>query len=111
MAHCHIMGVSMGRKPSAAQDKFIVRLPDGMREQLKAAAEGNGRSMTSEVVERLRASFEKEEAQHVPDFTAAVLVETVEQEFQTLQKKISALEEAQSMLAQELRQHMAKKPG
>jgi len=43
MAHCHIMGVSMGRKPSAAQDKFIVRLPDGMREQLKAAAEGNGR--------------------------------------------------------------------
>jgi plasmid stability protein len=101
----------MGRKPSAAQDKFIVRLPDGMRDQLKAAAEGNGRSMTSEVVERLRASFEKEEAQDVPDFTAAVLVETVEQEFETLRDKISALEEAQSMLVQELRRHFAKKPG
>lgn len=101
----------MGRKPSEAQDKFIVRLPDGMREQLKAAAEGNGRSMTSEVVERLRASFEKNQAQQVPDFTAAVLVEAVEEEFQTLRDKISAFEEAQSMLAHELRQHMAKKPG
>lgn len=101
----------MGRKPSATQDKFIVRLPDGMREQLKAAAEGNGRSMTSEVVERLRASFEEEQARQVPDFTASILVETMEQEFQTLRDKVSALEEAQSMLAQELRQHMAKKPG
>lgn len=36
-------------------EKFIVRLPDGMREMLKASAEANGRSMNSEVIAALDA--------------------------------------------------------
>jgi predicted DNA-binding protein len=32
------------------RDRIIVRLPDGMRDELAALAEANGRSMTSEVV-------------------------------------------------------------
>lgn len=35
------------------QDKYIVRLPDGMRDQLKAAAKANGRSLNAEIVHRL----------------------------------------------------------
>src|SRR4029077_730775 len=35
------------------RDRIIVRLPDGMRDDLAALAEANGRSMTSEVVAAL----------------------------------------------------------
>lgn len=43
--------------PSDQQDRFIVRMPDGMREALSAAAKGNNRSMNAEVVARLQASL------------------------------------------------------
>ncbi|WP_334061368.1 Arc family DNA-binding protein [Limimaricola cinnabarinus] len=43
--------------PSTVQDKFVLRLPDGMRERIKAEADKNGRSMNSEVVARLETSF------------------------------------------------------
>ena len=42
-------------KTSNASDKFIVRLPDGMRDELKAAAVANGRTMNAEIVARLEA--------------------------------------------------------
>lgn len=47
----------MNDAPSQSQDKFIVRLPDGMRERIKAKADENGRSMNAEIVARLVASF------------------------------------------------------
>jgi hypothetical protein len=34
-------------------DKFIVRLPDGLRDEIKEAAHTNCRSMNSEIVDRL----------------------------------------------------------
>ncbi len=43
--------------PSRAMDKVIVRLPDGMRDRIKAAAEANNRSMNAEIVARLEGSF------------------------------------------------------
>lgn len=45
--------------PSDAADKFIVRLPPGMREQLSEAAKTNGRSMNSEVVWILQEHFDR----------------------------------------------------
>ncbi|MBY3067068.1 Arc family DNA-binding protein [Rhizobium laguerreae] len=47
-------------RASQTQDKFIVRLPDGMREQISEAAAANNRSMTAEIVSRLARSFEQE---------------------------------------------------
>ncbi|CAH1652116.1 Arc-like DNA binding domain-containing protein [Hyphomicrobiales bacterium] len=44
--------------PSRDLDKVIVRLPDGMREQLKEAAKFAKRSMNAEIVARLADSFE-----------------------------------------------------
>lgn len=38
-------------------DKVIVRLPDGMRDRVKAAADTNNRSMNAEIVARLEGSF------------------------------------------------------
>lgn len=43
----------MSKAPSRSQDQFIVRLPDGMRDRIKAAAEASGRSMNAEIVAAL----------------------------------------------------------
>ncbi|RBO89670.1 Arc family DNA-binding protein [Pseudochrobactrum asaccharolyticum] len=43
--------------PSRSLDKVIVRLPDGMRDRIREAAENNNRSMNAEIVSRLEASF------------------------------------------------------
>lgn len=43
--------------PSDLADKFMLRLPDGMRDQIAAEAEKNGRSMNSEIVQRLSESL------------------------------------------------------
>lgn len=50
------------RYPSQEQDRFIVRMPDGMRDRIAKAAEENGRSMNSEIVYRLEQSFLSSEA-------------------------------------------------
>ena len=47
------------RKPQD-QDKFIVRLPEGMREKIRISAEANRRSMNAEIIARLDESFEAE---------------------------------------------------
>ncbi|MBK0326294.1 Arc family DNA-binding protein [Rhodobacteraceae bacterium F11138] len=39
------------------QDQFIVRLPDGMRDRIKLAAEGNNRSMNAEIVATLERAY------------------------------------------------------
>lgn len=39
------------------QDKFMLRLPDGMRERIKAAAEANNRSMNAEIVATLEEKY------------------------------------------------------
>lgn len=57
--------------PSRTADKIMIRLPDGMRERLTAAAEEAGRSVNAEVVARLEASF-------VRDEEAAAARETIE---------------------------------
>jgi hypothetical protein len=44
--------------PSETKDRFMVRLPDGMREKIKAAADAANRTMNGEIVGRLEASFE-----------------------------------------------------
>jgi len=98
----------MGRRPSEAQDKFIIRLPDGMREQLKAAAEANDRTMTSEVVARLRASFEKGALQQEPEHASSLFADTVEREFETLRAQVRALVDVQYNLVEELRKREPK---
>lgn len=40
----------MNTPPSKQLNQFVVRLPDGMRDAIKAAAEHNNRSMNAEIV-------------------------------------------------------------
>lgn len=46
----------MTKEPLQPQDKYVLRLPDGMRERIKAAAEKNNRSMNAEIISRLEDS-------------------------------------------------------
>lgn len=39
--------------PSDLADKFMLRMPDGMRDRIRAAAENNNRSMNAEIVASL----------------------------------------------------------
>ena len=45
------------KKPGRGSDQFPLRLPDGMRDAIKAAADISGRSMNVEIVSRLEASL------------------------------------------------------
>lgn len=44
-------------KAARGSDQFMLRLPDGMREHIKAAADLSGRSMNAEIIARLDESF------------------------------------------------------
>ena len=44
--------------PSRTADKFVVRLPDGMRDRVADAARASHRSMNSEIISRLEMSLE-----------------------------------------------------
>lgn len=46
--------------PSDRADKFVVRFPDGMRDQIAEAAKANGRSMNAEIIHRLQVSLASE---------------------------------------------------
>lgn len=46
---------------SRTADKFVVRLPDGMRERIADHAHNNHRSMNSEIISRLEASMAADE--------------------------------------------------
>lgn len=62
----HIHWVYMAEDDKRAwKDQYMLRLPDGMREELKELAAKNGRSLNAEIVLRLRESidFDKEEGE------------------------------------------------
>lgn len=48
--------------PSKQLDQFVVRLPDGMRDRIKAAAEANNRSMNAEIIATLEEKYPAPEA-------------------------------------------------
>lgn len=50
----------MSDHPSQLLDRFIVRLPDGLRDQIKSVAEANSRSMNAEIVAVLTAHYRPE---------------------------------------------------
>jgi ATP phosphoribosyltransferase len=47
----------MPKKPVQPQDKYVLRLPDGLRDQIKEAAETYNRSMNAEIIARLEQAY------------------------------------------------------
>ena len=50
---------------SREADKFVVRLPDGMRSQVEAAADQHDRSMNSVIVQALRQYLDGQQRQQL----------------------------------------------
>jgi hypothetical protein len=46
------------KRTGRGSDQFMLRMPDGMRDRIAAAARDNGRSMNAEIVSRLEESLE-----------------------------------------------------
>ena len=73
------------RYPSQGLDRFIVRLPDGLRDRIKAAADKNNRSMNSEIVATLEDKFPAvdhlEFAKTLIAFHEATTTAQIEQQF------------------------------
>lgn len=60
MAWCHY-GFDMPKEPLAKdQDKFVLRLPEGMRDRIKKSADANKRSMNAEIIQALEQMFPPE---------------------------------------------------
>lgn len=72
------------KKSNDELDKFLLRMPDGLRQKIKLSAEQNGRSMNSEIVHMLDFSFDAED------------------KLRTLQLEISELEHRNRILEQDL---------
>lgn len=82
------------RKPQSA-DKYIIRFPDGMRDQIAEAAKKNGRSMNAEIILRLEHSFTpwKErpwEERMVIDIDRAMLKLLTKDEYRILLDRVKA---------------------
>lgn len=50
---------------SRSADKFVVRLPDGMRDQVASAADADDRSMNSLIVKAIREYLDMQQRQQV----------------------------------------------
>ncbi|MGQ3239235.1 Arc family DNA-binding protein [Shinella sp.] len=46
------------RYPSQLAERFQIRLPDGMRDEIRIAADLSGRSMNAEIIQRLKSTLE-----------------------------------------------------
>lgn len=71
---------------SRTADKFVVRLPDGMRDRIAQLAKENHRSMNSEMVIRLKESMEASTTEHANQ-TLVSLQESVDRLTKAVSRK------------------------
>ncbi|MDE3796622.1 Arc family DNA-binding protein [Sinorhizobium meliloti] len=87
----------MSKKPTIQpQDKYVLRLPDGLRDRIKAYAERNGRSMNAEIIRVL-------EREYPPAWTIAGRVGQMIEVLRGL-RTAGATEESVERLAAELQE-------
>lgn len=85
---------SQPKYPSELSDKFMLRLPDGMRDRIREAAEKNNRSMNSEIVSRLEDSFELTAvgiADHIKPINKEQFIENMLANMHLLNKQVRVL--------------------
>lgn len=72
------MNTANSSTTSRDADKFVVRLPDGFREQIADQAKANERSMNGEIVARLKQSLTQEQKTQVQEKLINLLLEKIE---------------------------------
>lgn len=69
-------------------DKFMLRFPDGMRDEIREAAEKSGRSMNAEIVHRLQLSLSVEAHAATNLSETEKSVEKLTEKLETTQEKV-----------------------
>lgn len=75
---------------SRTADKFVVRLPDGLRADIAVLAEGNDRSMNSEIINRLKRTIVQDELNEEQAKMISVLLQRIEELEAKLQRRAEA---------------------
>lgn len=89
----------MTAKAGRGSDQFVLRLPDGMRDRIKAAAQLNNRSMNAEIVATLELRFPEpgsfeELATELNDLATSMLLEEDQRKREKLaERHLEVLEE------------------
>ena len=65
------------KRTPALVEKFVIRLPNGLREQIKALSEQNRRSMNSEIIMVLEKHIQQFSKEDIRDFSAEELLQEV----------------------------------
>ncbi|MEZ0507306.1 Arc family DNA-binding protein [Pseudomonas sp. Env-44] len=64
---------------SREQDKFVIRLPDGLRPQIAATARSNQRSMNGEIIIRLQRSLIQDQLRDEQEKIISLLLKQIEE--------------------------------
>ena len=64
---------------SREQDKFVIRLPDGLRPQIAATARRNQRSMNGEIIIRLQRSLIQDQLRDEQEKIISLLLKQIEE--------------------------------
>lgn len=75
--------------PSRLLDKFVLRLPAGLRERVGKAAKENGRSMNAEIVARLEETFKTDLTSKA---AAAKILRMIPNQGDPLEDRVAVLE-------------------
>lgn len=65
------------KRTPALIEKFVIRLPNGLREQIKALSEQNRRSMNSEIIMVLEKHIKQFTQEDIQEFSAEELLQEV----------------------------------
>ncbi len=69
--------IDSNKRTPALVEKFVIRLPNGLREQIKALSEQNRRSMNSEIIMVLEKHIQQFTQEEMRDFSTEELVQEV----------------------------------
>jgi len=64
----------MAEYPSSSQDKYIIRMPDGLRDRIREKADANRRSMNAEIVALLEEHYPAKTPEAVQEPAARILL-------------------------------------
>ncbi|MFC0201419.1 Arc family DNA-binding protein [Paracoccus rhizosphaerae] len=70
-------------------DKFMLRLPEGMRDRIKAEGDKNGRSMNAEIISRLESTLTYAPSDNVQAATSTRLERTILRQIEDVIEKIA----------------------
>jgi hypothetical protein len=86
--------------PSDLADKFMLRMPDGMRDRITEAAKTNNRSMNAEIIVRLERSFDPVTADNlmIEDESLSAYIKRTEQTHAMMKDLLGKVSDLQSRL-------------